>query len=124
MAHPVPLGDGYAADKFNGNYYAPHAATLSTIPFKGKTTHAAASPWEGINALDAIVLRYNAVSMLRQQINPTSRIHGLSPMVGCDQIIPDHSRVQYCVRAVKCQLAAFSTDNTLVCAFLDHYDSR
>jgi amidohydrolase len=36
----------------------------------GQAAHAANSPWLGINALDALVIAYNAVSVLRQQTKP------------------------------------------------------
>jgi metal-dependent amidase/aminoacylase/carboxypeptidase family protein len=36
----------------------------------GRAAHAANSPWLGINALDALVIAYNAVSVLRQQTMP------------------------------------------------------
>lgn len=39
--------------------------------------HAAAAPWEGQNALDAAVLAYNSISLLRQQIKPNCRVHGI-----------------------------------------------
>lgn len=41
------------------------------------SAHAAAAPWEGQNALDAAVLAYNSVSVLRQQIRPECRVHGI-----------------------------------------------
>lgn len=47
-----------------------------TVRYTGKAAHAAAFPWEGLNALDAAVLCYQGVSCLRQQIRPTWRIHG------------------------------------------------
>ncbi|XP_077536053.1 peptidase M20 domain-containing protein 2-like [Haemaphysalis longicornis] len=46
------------------------------VEFNGKGTHAAASPWHGVNALEAAVASYVNVSLLRQQIKPTCRIHG------------------------------------------------
>ncbi|KAK4221895.1 hypothetical protein QBC38DRAFT_460963 [Podospora fimiseda] len=36
----------------------------------GQASHAANSPWKGINALDALVSAYNSISMLRQQTMP------------------------------------------------------
>src|SRR5256886_9980475 len=45
--------------------------------FAGKAAHASADPWEGINALDAVIQTFNAVSMLRQQVRPECRIHGI-----------------------------------------------
>lgn len=47
-----------------------------TVKYYGKTSHAAAYPWEGLNALDAAVLAYNNLSLLRQQMKPTWRVHG------------------------------------------------
>ncbi|KAF7537547.1 hypothetical protein G7Z17_g12825 [Cylindrodendrum hubeiense] len=44
--------------------------------YHGVSAHAGAIPWEGINALDALVSAYVNVSMLRQQIQPPERIHG------------------------------------------------
>lgn len=41
------------------------------------SAHAALSPWEGRNALDAAVLAYNNISALRQQFKPTHRVHGI-----------------------------------------------
>ncbi|KAL1744572.1 hypothetical protein HDZ31DRAFT_63944 [Schizophyllum fasciatum] len=36
----------------------------------GKEAHAAASPWEGVNALDGLITAYNAISAMRQQTMP------------------------------------------------------
>src|SRR5262249_59466641 len=38
--------------------------------FTGKAAHASADPWEGVNALDAVIQTFNNVSMLRQQVRP------------------------------------------------------
>ncbi|KAH7075921.1 peptidase M20 domain-containing 2 [Paraphoma chrysanthemicola] len=40
----------------------------------GRAAHAANSPWLGINALDALVIAYNSVSVLRQQTMSTDVI--------------------------------------------------
>lgn len=37
------------------------------VEYHGKEAHAAARPWDGINALDALITAYNAISVLRQQ---------------------------------------------------------
>jgi metal-dependent amidase/aminoacylase/carboxypeptidase family protein len=37
------------------------------IEYFGRSAHGAKNPWMGINALDALVIAYNAVSVLRQQ---------------------------------------------------------
>ena len=45
--------------------------------WEGKAAHASVDPWEGRNALDACVETFNAVAMLRQQMRPDCRIHGI-----------------------------------------------
>lgn len=47
-----------------------------SVKYYGKASHASAYPWEGVNALDAAVLAYNSVSVLRQQLRPDWRLHG------------------------------------------------
>jgi metal-dependent amidase/aminoacylase/carboxypeptidase family protein len=44
------------------------------VEYFGRAAHAANSPWRGINALDALVIAYNAVSVLRQQTMPSDVI--------------------------------------------------
>ncbi|PVH92121.1 putative amidohydrolase [Periconia macrospinosa] len=44
------------------------------IEYFGHAAHAANSPWLGINALDALVIAYNAISTLRQQTMPSDVI--------------------------------------------------
>eukprot|EP00794_Sanderia_malayensis_P020170 gene20170-22145_t len=66
----------------------------------GKEAHAAGAPWLGINALDAAVQCYNNISMLRQQVLPTCRIHGIIKDGGVKpNIIPQRSELQYYARA-------------------------
>ncbi|KAM0324138.1 hypothetical protein ACHAQA_008330 [Verticillium albo-atrum] len=38
--------------------------------YHGRAAHAANSPWRGVNALDALIVAYNAISALRQQTRP------------------------------------------------------
>jgi amidohydrolase len=45
--------------------------------FKGKSAHASAAPWEGINAGDAMVISQVALGLLRQQLHPGDQIHGV-----------------------------------------------
>lgn len=47
-----------------------------SVKYYGKASHAAAYPWKGVNALDAAVLAYNNISVLRQQLRPEWRFHG------------------------------------------------
>jgi amidohydrolase len=61
-----------------------------TFEFTGRASHASADPWEGVNALDAVIQTYNAISMLRQQVRPDCRIHGIITNGGAAaNIIPE-----------------------------------
>jgi amidohydrolase len=71
-----------------------------TFEFSGKASHASADPWEGVNALDAVIQMYNAVSMLRQQVRPDCRIHGIITNGGAAaNIIPEYAAAIFYVRA-------------------------
>lgn len=70
--------------------------------FKGKTSHAAATPHEGINALDAVILTFNGINALRQHVTSDVRIHGIITEGGkAANIIPDRAIAQFYIRAAK-----------------------
>ncbi|KAM9777574.1 peptidase M20 domain-containing protein 2-like [Neosynchiropus ocellatus] len=69
------------------------------VKYHGKATHASASPWDGVNALDAAVLAYNNLSVLRQQLKPDWRLHGIIKHGGVKpNIIPDYTELEYYLR--------------------------
>jgi amidohydrolase len=71
----------------------------ATFEWAGKAAHASADPWEGVNALDACVQTFNAVSMLRQQMRPDCRIHGVVADGGAAaNIIPERAVADFNVR--------------------------
>jgi amidohydrolase len=71
-----------------------------TFEYAGKASHASADPWEGVNALDACIQTFNAVSMLRQQMRPECRIHGIITNGGAAaNIIPEQAAAMFYVRA-------------------------
>jgi metal-dependent amidase/aminoacylase/carboxypeptidase family protein len=68
--------------------------------FTGKSAHAGGNPWDGINALDALVTSYNNVAVLRQQLLPEQRIHCAfmdTPKVA--NVIPEHTKAFWQVRS-------------------------
>ncbi|KAG9068980.1 hypothetical protein KI688_009870 [Linnemannia hyalina] len=76
--------------QFDVLYRQPLGVGRLEIEYRGKAAHASASPWEGINALDAIAMAYNAIGQLRQQTLPTNRIHSIVTNGGqAANIIPD-----------------------------------
>jgi len=85
--------------------------------FHGKAAHAAGAPEEGINALDAIVLLYNAISMLRQQVRSDVRIHGIILSGGAAaNIIPDYAAIRYRTRADDSEYLAEVVERVIACA--------
>lgn len=72
------------------------------VSFKGKAAHAAATPHQGLNALDAVILSFNAIGALRQQIKSEARIHGIITDGGqAPNIIPEKAAAAFYVRALK-----------------------
>ena len=70
------------------------------IQFFGKASHAAAHPERGINALDAMILAFNAVNSLRQHVKDRARIHGIITHGGeAANIVPAYSAAIFLVRA-------------------------
>ena len=72
------------------------------LVFKGQTSHAAASPEKGRNALNAATLCYVATHMLRQEARRDANlvIHGIIPEGGlASNIIPDRAVCQFGVRS-------------------------
>ena len=71
-----------------------------SFEYAGKAAHASADPWAGVNALDACIQTFNAVSMLRQQVRPDCRIHGIIENGGAAaNIIPEYAKATFYVRA-------------------------
>jgi amidohydrolase len=91
MAHPTSRDSAYmhvlAVDHIN-------------VEYRGRNAHAAAAPWEGVNALDALILAYNSISTMRQQMLPSDRVHGVITHGGLKpNIIPDFTAAEYYIRA-------------------------
>jgi len=89
-------------DTFNGTLYANFLANYRvTFKFHGKTAHAAADPFNGRSALDAVELMNVGVNYLREHMIPDARVHyvtinggGLAP-----NVVPDFAESLYSVRA-------------------------
>ncbi len=88
----------------------PSGINLATMPcicvaevravYQGKSAHASAMPHRGVNALDGLLLAYQAISNLRQHIQHTERIHGIITEGGqAPNIVPDRASGEFYVRA-------------------------
>ena len=93
----------------------PDAALMSSaaynsfkVEYFGKEAHAAARPWDGINALDALITAYNAISVLRQQTQPGDIIQGMITNGGLrPNIIHAYASGKFVVRSnTKARVAA------------------
>jgi amidohydrolase len=91
MAHPAPVDVARAA---------PFAVSHSAIRYTGKAAHAAAYPAHGRNAADAFTVAQVAIGLLRQQLPPSVRVHGIVTSGGeAPNAIPQTTTGRWYVRA-------------------------
>jgi len=71
------------------------------VEYFGKSAHAASQPDQGINALDALILLFNGVNAMRQQLRQDARIHGIIEKGGsAPNVIPEYTLGRFSVRAL------------------------
>jgi aminobenzoyl-glutamate utilization protein B len=88
-------------DTFNGTMSMNFLANYRVIfRFHGKTAHAAADPFNGRSALDAIELMNVGVNYLREHMIPDARVHYIITKGGvAPNVVPDFAESMYSVRA-------------------------
>jgi len=70
------------------------------VHFAGRTAHASAAPWQGVNAGDAMVIAQAALGLLRQQLPPGDQVHGVVTHGGeAANIIPATVSGRFMVRS-------------------------
>lgn len=70
------------------------------VVFTGVAAHAASDPWKGRNALDAMIQLFTSVGLWRQQVRPSTRIHGIIREGGtAANIIPDRTVASFMLRS-------------------------
>ncbi len=78
----------------------PLASEDVDVVFTGLQAHAASDPWRGRNALDALISLFSSVGLWRQQLRPTSRVHGIIREGGtAANIIPDRTSAWFMLRS-------------------------
>jgi amidohydrolase len=91
MVHPYPV-DVAEPDII--------AVQQLVVTYHGVEAHASGFPWDGINAADALVVAQTAIALLRQQMLPTDRVHGIVTNGGdAANVIPRETMAEYMVRA-------------------------
>lgn len=87
------------------------------LKFGGKAAHAAAAPFEGINALDALIQTFVSIGLLRQQLRDDARVHGIITYGGAaPNIIPDRAEATFSVRAADRAYAEEALHRVIACA--------
>lgn len=118
MVHPMPKSKNNPdllsmATVLPGGFLANDKVRVT---FTGKPAHAAAAPWEGVNALDAVVSAYVNISVLRQQILPSQRVHGVIVEGGHrPNIIPQSATVDYYIRSESVKSLKPLTERVVKC---------
>ncbi|HTQ13545.1 MAG TPA: M20 family metallopeptidase [Rhizomicrobium sp.] len=70
------------------------------VTYHGRAAHAAAMPYRGLNALDAVVTAYQSIAQLRQHIKQSERLHGIITEGGlAANIVPERAACRFYVRA-------------------------
>ena len=85
----------------NKSYVSYRSLAMDALEFtyKGKSAHAAASPWEGRNALNGVQLFFHAIDMLRQHVEPDVRMHGIIYKGGdAPNIVPEEAICRFYFR--------------------------
>lgn len=86
----------------NNSYMYSKSLALDAYEFEffGKPAHAAASPWDGNNALNALRLLFDSVDMMRQHVKSDVRIHGVVKSGGeASNVVPEYSMAEFNVRS-------------------------
>lgn len=91
MVHP--FGADVAAHEWLG------VRTVDVV-YEGLSAHAAATPFLGRNALDAVVAAYNGIAQLRQHVLPGDRLHGVITDGGQKpNVVPERAAASFFLRS-------------------------
>ena len=92
MVHP------WATERLEATCLAVHHFDVA---FTGRTAHASAAPWLGVNAGDAMVVAQVAIGLLRQQLPPGDQVHGVITAGGeAANIIPSRVTGRFMARSL------------------------
>ncbi|MBV9353560.1 MAG: M20 family metallopeptidase [Mycobacterium sp.] len=78
------------------------ALTEVTVRYRGKESHAAVAPYQGVNAADAVTVAQVAIGLMRQQLAPGQQVHGIVTDGGqAVNVIPGRASLLYAMRALE-----------------------
>ncbi|HUZ03658.1 MAG TPA: amidohydrolase [Thermomicrobiaceae bacterium] len=97
MIHHAGDRSGAATEYPGGTCLAVNQLALE---YFGKPAHAAADPYNGVNALNAVIEFFKGVDALRQHVPMETRMHGIITHGGeATNVVPKYTRAQMLVRA-------------------------
>ena len=95
MMHPFD----FSASRFDAL-----GVVQQSVEFFGKPAHSACAPHEGRNALDAMILLFNAMYGIRTHSREDSRLHGIITHGGtAPNVVPDYTRGEFYIRSLDTQ---------------------
>lgn len=107
MIHPWP------SDRLQGTCLA---VSHFDVTFVGKSAHASAAPWEGVNAGDAMVIAQVAMGLLRQQLRFGDQVHGIVTDGGqAANIIPDAVTGRFMCRSLSLEGLGLLEPRVMAC---------
>ncbi len=87
------------------------------ITFRGRAAHAAAAPWNGINALSAVLQTFHSVDAARLHFRDLSRVHGIITNGGqAVNIVPQLAQCEFSARALTARHAEEIASRIRQCA--------
>jgi len=111
MSRPYLVRDGYfkdvdaavithVGDRFGTDYGLLNYALIGAkFTFRGRTAHGGVNPWDGKDAVDAVVLMDIGMDKLREHLRPTYRAHRTITHGGVQpNIIPEMGQIWWFVR--------------------------
>ncbi|GHF30750.1 amidase [Streptomyces mashuensis] len=91
MVHPCP---------FEVTEFTSFALGTLSVEYRGKAAHATLEPHRGRNAADALTVAQVALGLLRQQLPPEWKVHGVTTAAGtAPNLVPDRATAEYEIRA-------------------------
>ncbi len=98
-----------------------HVESLACRDFKlvfhGRSAHASSEPWEGQNALDAVIQAFNGINALRQHLKDDVRIHGIITEGGlAPNVVPDRAAAHFIIRSRDKDCLAEVVEKVKACA--------
>ena len=97
--------------------YTSLACICPAVEFFGHSAHAAASPWKGVNALDAMIQLFVARDQLLKAMPGTVKMPGVITHGGDRaNMVPDHTKAEFSIRGVNKAEAEMAYERLLDCA--------